>query len=911
MKGRSAMVPCAVGDVLKKMSKYERAWKVLSKCVKEMKHDSDNSDDDDQITAAKQQQALNTFHLGDIIRKSNIKRKFINDNSDIKTTGNQTTWRGLTSSLFYQSAADIFTEIIEEDINDRDTSNAKYGLSVAQHNIGSALSEVNPPQALKSFLLAVSANPTQFESYTNAAQILASQQKYTEAYILHKKALIGLSKDQTKDAKQCARQFLDFLFKDEVKNCTGLLAAKSQISKIESAKSLLTERRHRFQIAFCQLSKNVQTKKAIATIWDIADNDEGGDEAYNIATQLLDVPIVSKRDVVIPLYHRSLSAQNCYQNTPPNPESCSYSFNNLGVAYEKSGQFIEAEQSYLSSLRLRPGFPKAATNLASIEKQTGNHPETETNLLSVIEQNPSFGEAYNNLAVLYSDGGQLSKSLYYYKHAVRLLGTEESILNHAHAAKQLCDWSGYFERVRLLTNRLKEKNKNNQNNHRENIRILHLLSYPFIEEGLIVKIATQRSKGYLLPSSTDFVGEVERLFSQPSDDNNAIGIISSDMKHHPVGCSLTSLLVDAVSNFTCFSTNLQQPDDITDLLQTGCHSFIETSSFSSRTSSDYGLIKALKDINERLPTVVIDVNGNTQGAVELFFAAIKKSKVPHKPATVGFLGYPQSSYGIHDYIVSDMNVLPPPHISQVSEHVIYLSPTYMGGGGISEVIHADDSPDLESSSVTDIIELKSKGTIILCYTGQPYKITPEIFDVWMNVLESTNSVLVISKWNDGAADDNLLLEARSRGIDRIVFVPYFEKGQYRETHKLMCSLVVDSPTVYGGHISTLDAVVSHIPVITMMGSTIRTRATASIMLSLGLSSLVATTLREYEEIAVRHISNPALINMASDVIRASHEEGTKLFNTSQYKQSFDRSFTIVRKLHLLGIKRHVVPDDGK
>ena len=911
MKGRSAMVVCTVGDIMKKMSINEKGWKTLSKCVKELRNDI-HSDDEDLAITAEQQLALNTFGMGDIIRKSDISRKFIEANSEITTSGNSTTWRGLTSVKYYQTAADVFNNIIKEDINDQHTSNAQYGYSVAQHNIGSALSTSDPSSALAAFLLAIKSNSGQFESYTNAAQLLYSLNKVSEAFQLHNKALTGLASDPTKDAHQCAERYLDFLFQDDVKNCTALLKAKSMIAKMENAKRVLSDKKHKFQVAYCQLQQNTKTERALSVIRKLADADASGESAYNMATNLLEVATVSKKDVIIPLFRQSLSQRKCDSKSPPDSD-CAYTWNNLGISYEKSGLLLEAENSYKSSLNFKPNFPRAATNLASIIKQTGNGENAEENLLSVIKQNPEFGEAYNNIAVLYSETGQLRESLWYYEKAVQLLSTDDSLLNYAHAAKRVCDWKNYNLRIHTLSKRLQ---KDKSNTTPENIRILHLLSYPYMSEKLIQKVANQRVNNYLLPFSRELVPDVEKLF-QFEPEWRTISIISSDMKHHPVGYALTSLLVgsnddDDGIDIDCFSVNLQKSDDITDLLLTGCSSFININ-HSPATQVDLNVISSLQQQQKTLPSILIDVNGNTQGGAELLFGAIKQSKIPHKPSTVGYLGYPFGSQGVNDYFISDVMVLPPSWVgSQITECVVYLTPTYMGGGGIDEVIHSDDAADTESEIVLEIINKRSRGIPTACYTGQPYKLSSDLIDIWVNLLESVPSlILILSEWDDSASKNNLIREANSRGIvENIYFIPYFDKQSYRDTHKQVCSVMLDTPINYGGHVSTLDSIISSIPVITMWGSTVRTRASAAIMSSLGLPSLVAHSLREYELIAGRYLSNQELLSSATKSIQKSHENNLNLFNTKRYKKSFNNAMTIIKKLHRLGMVRHVVPDDN-
>src|SRR5690606_32954416 len=63
--------------------------------------------------------------------------------------------------------------------------------------------------------------------------------------------------------------------------------------------------------------------------------------------------------------------------------------------------------------------------------------------------------------------------------------------------------------------------------------------------------------------------------------------------------------------------------------------------------------------------------------------------------------------------------------------------------------------------------------LVLCGFNQPFKLSPEVFDVWCDLLHRLpNAVLWLLSWND-TAPEALRQEAARRGIDpaRLVFAP--------------------------------------------------------------------------------------------------------------------------------------------
>lgn len=71
---------------------------------------------------------------------------------------------------------------------------------------------------------------------------------------------------------------------------------------------------------------------------------------------------------------------------------------NLGVAYEKKGEFEAAIKEYEVAVRKNP---LAYLYLGNVYFQMGNHERAEKNYIRAIEEDPKNADAYNNLAWLY------------------------------------------------------------------------------------------------------------------------------------------------------------------------------------------------------------------------------------------------------------------------------------------------------------------------------------------------------------------------------------------------------------------------------------------------------------------------------------------------------------------------------
>jgi Flp pilus assembly protein TadD len=76
-------------------------------------------------------------------------------------------------------------------------------------------------------------------------------------------------------------------------------------------------------------------------------------------------------------------------------------YDNLGIAYFRTGHYEEAERSYLESLRLNPHMPEPHNNIASIYIETGRYDEAITHLEKAISLRPAFYLAAFNMGMAY------------------------------------------------------------------------------------------------------------------------------------------------------------------------------------------------------------------------------------------------------------------------------------------------------------------------------------------------------------------------------------------------------------------------------------------------------------------------------------------------------------------------------
>lgn len=146
---------------------------------------------------------------------------------------------------------------------------------------------------------------------------------------------------------------------------------------------------------------------------------------------------------------------------------------------------------------------------------------------------------------------------------------------------------------------------------------------------------------------------------------------------------------------------------------------------------------------------------------------------------------------------------------------------------------------------------------IFCNFGSAIAIHPSIMLVWMRLLHRVpNSVLMLLR-NSSMMEQNLrqhmrcLCSEMGWNIDekRLIFAPLVDREKHLQRVELT-NLYLDSPDINSFR-AISESLVLGVPVLSMEGDTIATRAGASALQACKLSELISSNLTEYEEIAVR------------------------------------------------------------
>ncbi|HTR58090.1 MAG TPA: tetratricopeptide repeat protein [Casimicrobiaceae bacterium] len=270
--------------------------------------------------------------------------------------------------------------------------------------------------------------------------------------------------------------------------------------------------------------------------------------------------------------------------------------------------------------------------------------------------------------------------------------------------------------------------------------------------------------------------------------------------------------------------------------------------------------------------ILIDRNGSTLNAREGIF--------PLRPAPiqVNCIGFPGTMGAPwYDYIFTDPYTVPE-HLQRFySERPLYMP--HMAFPSDTTRLPPGPPPSRVACG------LPESGFVFCCFSN-PRKILPEIFTIWMRLLAAVRgSVLWLLNVSDDVAA-NLRREAAQAGVDptRLVFAPVVPIGEH-VARNAAADLFLDS-FPYGAHTTANDALLAGLPVLTCAGETMVSRIAGSQLNAIGLPELIATSLADYEALALRLATHPeelAALRHRLAVNRAS----SPLFDMARYARDFE------------------------
>ncbi len=144
------------------------------------------------------------------------------------------------------------------------------------------------------------------------------------------------------------------------------------------------------------------------------------------------------------------------------------------------------------------------------------------------------------------------------------------------------------------------------------------------------------------------------------------------------------------------------------------------------------------------------------------------------------------------------------------------------------------------------------------------------------------------------AQANLRDEADARGIDagRLVFAPRLPRAEHLARHRL-ANISLDT-LYHGGGVTTIDALWTGVPVVTLAGEAHSSRTGASLMSAIGMPELITDSLEAYAEIAYRLATEPPALQAIQDKL-ARNRLSAPLFQPERLARHVEAAYRLMWK----------------
>ena len=622
-------------------------------------------------------------------------------------------------------------------------------------------------------------------------------------------------------------------------------------------------------------------------------------------------------------------------------------FYNRGNSYQSLKQYDAAIASYDQAIALQPTYAQAFASLGSALKETRQYDAAITSCNEAIRLDPKLAAAYNNLGNVLLKLKQTDEALAQYEHALdlkadyaeahfnrgaalallkkwdaavvsyeraialkpsdakayfhlgnvyfakrnpeaamqcfeRVLAMDAAAVDdidygqglRLHAKQLLCDWTNIEQEFAAIFNQL------NREGDAKVAMPFELLAMP--SNGLQQKNCAER---YVLDDF--FAGSADYVPAQKTVMKKIrIGYFSSDFRDHPVGQLSIGLFESHNRNrFEVYGLGLM-PTDTSVVGNRFVKAFDKLIDLSGMKLSE-----AVSAARELELDIAVNLNGHTEhNRNELFDHRVA-------PVQVNYLGYAGTlGAKFMDYIVADSVVAPIAQEGFYTEKIARLPHSFFPS--------SYSRYSLEPISIRPTRHeqsLPEQGFIFACFNNC-YKITPDIFGVWMRLLKQVEgSVLWLSKQSSTAVR-NLQQEAQKHGIapERIIFAARVESHAAHLARLSLADLFLDT-RYYNAHTTAADALWAGLPILTYAGESFASRVAASLLSAVGLQGMIAPSMAAYESMALELAGDAAKLQSVKDKLNANRLTAP-LFDIALTTKHLEQAYEHMHGRHLKGLK---------
>lgn len=493
---------------------------------------------------------------------------------------------------------------------------------------------------------------------------------------------------------------------------------------------------------------------------------------------------------------------------------------NFGMSLSESGDHAGAINALRESIRLKPDFYRSYINLGRILEDQGHAGRAVNQWLSLTSSLPTVnGDAVTHkMTALKQIGRVLETNMRdasaedTLRQCLEINVDQPEVIQHWIALRQRqCKWPLFVETEYLRKSKL--------------IAGISPLSLANFADDPMFQLANAY---HYNRQSIGIPARAPRRHmppAQPKTGKLRIGYVSSDLREHAVGFSMTDVIeTHDREHFEIFAyyCGIKRPDATQARIKAAADRWCEINVMDDD--------QAAMRIREDEVDILVDLNGYTKDARTKVFA------LRPAPINVNWFGFPGTMGSpYHHYIIADDFIIPPHMEMYYSEKVLRL-PCYQPN---------DRKRIVSSAKLTRADAQLPETAFVYCCLNGMQKLTARTFERWMTILRNVdNSVLWLLA---GTPETNAHVrnQAQAQGIapERVIFAEKKLNPDHVARYQLADLFLDNLP--YGAHTTAADSMWMGVPILTLPGRTFASRVCGSLLQAAGIGEFICATPEEY------------------------------------------------------------------
>lgn len=467
----------------------------------------------------------------------------------------------------------------------------------------------------------------------------------------------------------------------------------------------------------------------------------------------------------------------------------------MATAFLQLRKLDEAVSSFRRAIEIKPDFSMAHNNLGTALKDLGHIDAAVASLRRAVEIAPGYAEAHYNLGNALRAMGQFDEAVASYRRALAI----NPDIREAHS--------------NLL--------------FAQNCSTGQPSAAALADARRYGELAARHARPYTQWQSTP---EPDRCLR--------VGLVSGDLRSHPVGHFIESVLAAlksrAAGRIDIFGyTNHPVADAMTDRIRSCCSGWR-----SAAGQSDQQLAKQIHD--DRID-ILIDLSGHT-ASTRLSMFAWKAA-----PVQVSWLGYfATTGLAAIDYFIADPWMAPKSVEQQFTETIVRLPETFLCFTPPDIDAHVDALPALANGHVT-----------FGCFNNL-IKVNDAVIALWAKVLHAVPGSrlrLKDKQFDMAPARQKMVDRFAAHGIDSacLTLEGATPRADYLAAYNRI-DIALD-PFPFPGGTTSVEALWMGVPVLSMSGASYLSHQGESILRNAGLPDWIVKNPDEYVSCAVRHAAD--------------------------------------------------------